>query len=327
MSKKSDISLITVGDFNDVYHKLRQNGLQYLYSMLNFGASSRVASKWDHYKSASDFWLIPALQEEWNRKATGNKDKVYEDYVCEKYLKGKENLKILSVGCGNGIHERPFAGYNASFKITGVDLAAQQIKQAQAAANELKLNIDYLAGDFTRMDFEPEGFDLVLFHASLHHFNNISDFLKNRVKPLLKNGGLLVVFEYAGPNRLQFRQSQLKAANALLKQLPAKYRVMYDGKTIKKNVYRPGLLRMLLVDPSEAPDSDNLVQGIHNNFSVLEEVKLGWNITQILLKGIAHNFINDGAETQSLITAIIKEEDEFVMQTGENDAVFGIYQK
>lgn len=40
---------------------------------------------------------------------------------------------------------------------------------------------------------------------------------------------------------------------------------------------------MLLVDPSEAPDSANLKNALHNNFTVLEE-KLGWNILHILLK-------------------------------------------
>lgn len=327
MPKNSDISLISPIDFLDVYHKLRQNGLPYLFKMLNFGPSARVASKWDNYKSASDFWLIPALQEEWNRKITGHKEQVYEEYVCKKYLAGKDGAKILSVGCGNGIHERPFAQYNSTFNITGADLASVQVNQAKAIAAEKGLKINYITGDFTKMDFEKDSFDIVLFHSSLHHFDKISDFLRNHVKPLLKDTGLLVVYEYAGPNRLQLRKSQLKAANTILKSLPNKYKTLYDGKTLKKRVYRPGLVRMLLVDPSEAPDSENLVQAIHNNFKTVEEVMLGWNITLMMLKGISHNFFDDSPETQRLIAEIIEKEDEFVKQTGENDAIFGVYQK
>lgn len=327
MPKLSDISLISIADFLDVYHKLRQNGMPFLFRILNKGASARVASKWDNYRSASDFWLIPAIQEEWNRKITGDKNLVYEEYVCDKYLKGRDGLEILSIGCGNGIHERPFARYNSTFKITGVDLASAQIEQAKTIAAEQELSINYISGDFTKMDFKEGTFDMVLFHSSLHHFSNIRDFLKDYVKPLLKDRGILVAFEYAGPNRLQLKKSQLTAANAILKQIPEEYKTLYDGKTIKKKVYRPGLLRMLLVDPSEAPDSENLVQGIHDNFSVVEEVRLGWNITHLLLKGISHNFINYSGETQSLLTDIIRQEDEFVMQTGENDAIFGVYKK
>lgn len=327
MPKLADISLISIADFLDVYHKLRQNGLPFLFRMFNKGASARVASKWDNYRSASDFWLIPAIQEEWNRKITGDNYQVYEDYVCDKYLKGRDGLTILSIGCGSGIHERPFARYNKTFRITGVDLADEQLKQAKADADAEGLDINYISGDFTKMNFEKGAFDMVLFHSSLHHFNNIGDFLRDHVKPLLSASGVLVVFEYAGPNRLQLKRSQLMAANAILKQIPRKFKTLYDGKTVKTKVYRPGLLRMLLVDPSEAPDSENLVKGIHDNFRVVEEVQLGWNITHLLLKGISHNFINDGAETQKLITGIIKQEDEFVRQAGSSDAIFGIYQK
>src|SRR5690606_22272942 len=187
--------------------------------------------------------------------------------------------------------------------------------------------IEYIAGDFFKMEFEKESFDVILFSSSLHHFNDIGNFLKNYIKPLLKDKGLLVIFEYSGPNRLQWRDSQLNEANRLLKTIPDKYRTLYDRKTLKKKVYRPGLLRMLMIDPSEAPDADNLVKGIHDNFDVLEEVKLGWNILHILLKGIAHNFVTDDPRAKKLIASLIEEEKKFMQATGENDAVFGVYQK
>src|SRR5690606_7047991 len=118
-------------------------------------------------------------------------------------------------------------------------------------AKSANLNIAYKAGDFHKMNFEKESFDIVLFHSSLHHFSNISEFLEHNVKPLMKENALLVVLEFCGPNRLQWKNSQLKAANQLLAQLPEKYKTLYDGKTLKKKVYRPGIIRMLMVDPSE----------------------------------------------------------------------------
>lgn len=53
------------------------------------------------------------------------------------------------------------------------------------------------------MDFGNKKHDLILFDSSLHHFDNINSFLLNQIKPLLKDVGFLVVFEYCGPNRLQ----------------------------------------------------------------------------------------------------------------------------
>lgn len=50
---------------------------------------------------------------------------------------------------------------------------------------------------------------------------------------------------------------------------------------------------MFIVDPSEAPDSKNLVNAIRTDFEVIEDKYLGWNIIQPLFKGIAHHFINN----------------------------------
>jgi hypothetical protein len=43
-------------------------------------------------------------------------------------------------------------------------------------------------------------------------------------------------------------------SDRLLRELPDAYKNQLDGKSVKKKVYRPGLIRMLLNDPSEAPD-------------------------------------------------------------------------
>ena len=66
---------------------------------------------------------------------------------------------------------------------------------------------------------------------------------------------------------------------------------------------------------------------INNNFTVLEEKKLGWNILHILLKGIAHNFLKNDDETNQLLAYLIKKEEEFVEKVGETDSIFGVYQK
>lgn len=327
MILKKDTSLITWGDFLDIYHKIRQKGMSYLLGKLQLSHSKRVSSKWDMHTASSDFWEVPEIVQDWNKTISGDEHKVYEDHVARKYFSGKSGIKILSVGCGDGGHERKFAAYPEVEKIVGVDIAEARVARAREMAQKLSMPIEYIAGDFFKIDFEKESFDMVLFSSSLHHFDDIDNFLRNHIKPLLKKDGLLVVNEFSGPNRLQWRSSQLNEANRLLKALPKKYRTLYDGKTLKKKVYRPGLLRMLMVDPSEAPDSENLVKGIHNNFTVLEEAKLGWNILHSLLKGIAHNFIANDPEAKKLIASLIADEKKFMQASGENDAVFGVYRK
>ena len=324
---KKETSLVTAGDITDLYFKIKFKGARSVFSKLFSGSfENRVSAKWDAYASVSDFWIIPEIKKYWNTKISGNPEMIYEDYVWQKYLKDKKALNLLSIGCGEGGHERNFAKHQNFKNITGVDVSPESIRKAQRLASENNLPIDYFCDDFFRFHFDIK-FDVILFNASLHHFSDIDGFLKNHITPLLTENGIVVVFEYCGPNRLQWRESQLHEANRLLKELPPKFKTRIDSMTIKKTVSRPGLLRMLMVDPSEAPDSANLAVALRNNFSVLEETKLGWNILHILLKDIAHNFLSDDAETKTLIRKLIKEEENFVKRINQNDAVFGVYKK
>ncbi|PIV49930.1 MAG: hypothetical protein COS19_06190 [Flavobacteriaceae bacterium CG02_land_8_20_14_3_00_34_13] len=322
-----ETTLISIGDFVDVYQKLKQKGLAKFLSLFHLQASKRVSGKWDNYQAASDFWIIPELQAYWNQKISGNSAVEYEEYVAKKYLSEPKGLKILSIGCGEGVHERNFAKHLKNSEIIGVDLSEKRIQIATEKAKDEQLHIRYFAEDFRKLDLLKGSFDVVLFSSSLHHFTFLSRFLKEDIRPLLKNKGYVVVYEYCGPNRLQWKNRQLQQANVLLKQLPKSYKMFLDGSTIKKKVYRPGLLRMLLVDPSEAPDSSNLRNAIHQNFEIVEEKMLGWNILHILLKGIAHNFLDSTNQTKEWLHFLIQREEEFVLKTKETDAIFGVYQK
>ena len=323
----SSNTYISLGDFYDVYHKIREKGFFFVFSKLKIIPSSRISSKWNYYKSNSDFWLIPEVQQRWNKMITGNANILYEDYVVNKYFSESKELKMLSIGCGDGYHDRNFAKYDCFSQIDAIDFSNKTIDNAIKSAKENNLNINYLSGDFKNAFFEKEYYDLILFNSSLHHFNSVEQTLRDYVKPLLNKNGILVVFEYCGPNRLQWTDKQLKKSNALLKILPEKYKYLYDEKTLKKKNYKPGILRMLLVDPSEAVDSESIVSSLKKHFKTLEHVNLGWNILHILLKGISHNFINDKTETKELLKQLFKEEDKFLKEDNESDAIFGVYKK
>lgn len=320
--------MITIGDFIDVYLKLKQKGFSFLMRKLfKFSSQNRVASKWDSFQTESDFWVIPEVKADWNFKISRDSKVTYEEYVSQKYLNKNAELKLLSVGCGEGLHERNFIKHFSFSKVVGIDISPESIANANAIAANEKLKIDYISGDFTKMNFENQKFNIILFDSSLHHFNDITSFLKNNIEPLLSDDGIVVAFEYCGPNRLQWRTSQLKKVKEILSHIPENYRKLLNTNWVKRKSYRPGILRMFLVDPSEAPDSENLQKALHENFEIVEEIKLGWNIIQPLFKNIAHHFVNDTPETKKWIQFILDEEASFVNETNENDAIFGIYKK
>ncbi len=319
---------ISVGDFIDLYYKLWHKGYYNYFRKFNFSGHSRTISKWDATVSSSDFWIIPQVRKRWNEKCTGNPDLEYEDYVVAKYLINKSNLRLLSVGCGTGSRERKFAKYPVFSSVEGIDLAPQQISEAENLASKASLNnISYHTGDFLTYSFKPESYDVILFNSSLHHFDHIDDLLQKKVLPLLKNDGQLIIFEYVGPDRLQWTKAQLNFANRLLRELPKKYKTRFNSSAVKKRIYRPGLLRMMLVDPSEAVDSSSIAPALHKHFTLLEEQKVGWDITHILLKDIAHNFLDESPETLKWLNHLFEQEDRFIGEHQTSDAIFGVYRK
>lgn len=323
-----DSTLISVGDFIDLFYKLRQKGSSVLLSKLRLSGKERVMAKWNTTKDQSDFWVIPELRARWNEKITGRPDLEYEDYVMEKYFPNAKNLRMLSVGCGTGARERKFGKYPQFTSIEGIDVAAIQIQAAHESARSLGMDhIQYTAGDFYTLPLQEGSYDIILFNSSLHHFDKIDTLLSSRVKPLLKPDGHLIIFEYAGPSRLQWTQEQLSYANKLLKELPSRYKTRFRSHNLKKRIYRPGLLRMRFIDPSEAIDSASIVPALHKHFTILEEKKVGWDILHILLKDIAHNFLQQDAETKELLSYLFECEDEYLRKTGRSDAVFGVYRK
>lgn len=318
---------LSTGDVIDLYFKIRQKGLNYLKNKIKFSSESRAISKWNEDESESNFWIIPEVLERWNEKSTGDKKTGYEAYFSKKYLSDKYGLHLLSIGCGSGARERNFAAFPNYRTIEGIDFAESQIKEAKEMAEKERLpQITYHQGDFLNYTFHQTQYDIILFNSSLHHFDHIEELLMNKVIPLLKRDGYLIIFEYVGPDRLQWRREQLNFANQLLSELPDQYKKRYQSKSIKKKIYRPGWIRMILNDPSEAVASASILPAIHKYFRVIEEKKIGWDITHILFKDIAHNFLGVDPETKELINYIFSKEDEYLNKTGFSDAVFGIYQ-
>lgn len=320
-------SYISWGDLIDLYHKVREKGLLTLKEKLSFSANKRSKSKWNNEISSSHFWDIPAVLKRWNEKISGDANTDYETYFTEKYLSSKKKLHLLSIGCGNGNRERRFASFPNFESIEGIDFASHQIAEAKEIAQSEKLNhLIYHTGDFLDFSLQRKSYDIILFNSSLHHFKNIETLLTNRVIPLLKQDAFLVIFEYVGPDRLQWKKEQLKVANQVLKNIPTSYRKRYKSNSIKNKIYRPGLLRMYLNDPSEAPASSSILNAIHQHFQIVEEKKVGWDITHLVFKDIAHHFFGDDPKTKELLAYVFQKEDEFLETAGGSDSIFGIYQ-
>lgn len=320
-------TIISVGDFIDIYQKLIHKGPRFFLKKFHISSTSRVINAWDANENPPiHWWSIPKINERWNKIITGDSNIEFPDYVIAKYLKNERNLKLISPGCGTGHIEIKFAKHNCFSEVEGFDLSPSRIHLADENAKRLKLkNLFYFVENVHKYDFGFNKYDIILFNSSLHHFNNLKIILE-KVYNSIKLDGLLIINEYTGPNRFQWTDEQFKKANQYLNKIPTQYRKFWQSNNIKKKIYRPGILRMILSDPSESSHSEEILPQIKMRFKKIEEKPYGGNLLHLIFKDISHNFIEDTGDTNKILNFLFQAEDDF-LEKNKSDFIFGIYTK
>ncbi len=318
---------VTKDDVIDVWHKSKQRGFGFLLSKLNIYGIQRTEHTFNQsdYQSA-DWWIIPMVKSRWNSLITGDAELDYKAYLVDHILQDKKGLRLLSLGSGASRHELELAKYPNFDELVCVDLAKDRLQEAEAEAKELGLtNIKFICADVHNFEIPKAYYDVVFFHASLHHFDEMDDFIVNKVKPALKPDGLLVINEYVGPTRLQFPKHQIAKINEALHLIPEVYRTRFKSKLIKRTFHGSGILRMIVADPSECVDSARILPAIHAHFDTLIQKPYGGNILMNVLKDIAHHFVEVDQEKTQVLRSLFALEDAY-LEENPSDFIFGVYQ-
>lgn len=324
----NDLKLISYSDIVELSEKLRSSSPGFFIHKLNPIRSSRIRHHWNSGITAqTNWWNIPYVNSRWNRLISNNPHLDYIDcsinHLKQCSQKGITHTTMLSIGCGTGSQELAFAQKSLLQHIDAFDVAPNNIKAAQKLAIDHKMDskLHFFVADFNT--FVPSNqYDLILFHSSLHHLKEISKSLQ-KVASWLNPGGRLIINEYVGPNRIQWSQGQLSKANQLLQTLPTELRTYVSGR-LKVRQTAPGILRMVISDPSEAPESESILPALNNLFRSEVFREYGGNILAPLLKGISHHFTELTPTKQMILDSLFAEEDSF-LKSHSSDHIFAIY--
>ena len=161
----------------------------------------------------------------------------------------------ISVGSGTGDNERGLiaAGLVESFDL--FEVSKDRIAQSKALAEKAGVSdrLTHHLDDALQRDFAGT-YDLVYWEHSLHHMFDVDHALAWSVRAL-KPSGLLVVNDYVGPTRLQWRRQEVSLVRQFLRQnesiLDVNPRRVRHGSAFRR-------LKQFLRDPSEAPQSDRI---------------------------------------------------------------------
>ncbi|MGE0729967.1 MAG: cyclopropane-fatty-acyl-phospholipid synthase family protein [Acidimicrobiia bacterium] len=317
-------NLVNRHDMVRVRTKLVNRDVPSLLRKLRGSASDRVVRQWsDVSPDACQWWSIPAVRRRWNHLVTGSEHVDFPAYVTERHLGGGSSRSALSLGCGLGGRELRWAELGAFGHIDAFDISAVQVEEAKRRAELTGQGerITFSVADFTTLAHECR-FDVVIAEHSLHHLAPMPEVVA-KVWELLVPGGLFVVDEYVGPQRFQWTETQLDAAQELLERFPARYRRTLDGGA-KASVVRPSKLWMRLTDPSEAIDSARIGQSLHQCFDVIEDRPYGGAVLHLALADIAHNFLDSTEETAQVLRDAFEFEDR-LMVAGAVGSDFAAY--
>lgn len=290
----------------------------------------RTKETWSSAKAApKNWWDIPYVQERWNLLVSGESDVDYYAYLASKYLSGNAGLKALSLGCGVGHRELSWVETGKFSGIDAYDLSEGRIRAAAQLASEKGYGdvIDYRVGDVYNIEMRENYYDVVFGEQSLHHFTPLEEILL-RVEKFIKPGGYFIVNEFVGPTKFQWTDRQLQAVNGLLAILPERYKRLHHNGRIKTNVYRPGRLRMHVMDPSEAVESAQIEPLLNQIFEVVEVKPYGGTLLHLLFNGIAQNFLPADKEARAWLDLCFSVEDQLLASNDiKSDYIVAVYKK
>ena len=138
----------------------------------------------------------------WDISAEGFSDLIMDELVPERKLPWldtilenaptKDNLKVLDVGCGPGFFSIILS--EAGFDVTGIDLSAQMIKEAEKNADAMETDPCFKVMDTQDPDFDDNTFDLIVSRNVVWSLSEPENAYKNWYR-ILAPGGKGLVFD------------------------------------------------------------------------------------------------------------------------------------
>ncbi len=108
-------------------------------------------------------------------------------------LIGPATERVLELAAGKGFNLRYLAERHPRTSFTGVDLIARHVDMARTKTKDLE-NVRFVVGDFHRLEFEAESFDVAFVVESLCHATDLHRAL-HEARRVLRPGGLFVVID------------------------------------------------------------------------------------------------------------------------------------
>lgn len=254
-----------------------------------------------------------------HRRISGNPDQDWLDYVKANYL-SKAASTGLNVGCGHGELERMIVRRGIVETMDGFDISPKAVERAGEIARREGLSdrVRYTVADANYLDkADLRGdYDVVFASMALHHFAHLDRSLQG-IKRRLKPNGLLIVNEFIGPNRFQWTDRQLAAANAILRCFPleVKQNLHNPGEYIEERI-RPTVEYMIKHFAFESVCSQEIPAALGQYFTIIDRKDYGGTVLHLLFDSIMGNFNEETDREHAIMIQLAIAAEELLIDQG-----------
>lgn len=289
-------------------------------------ARSKAAKYWDTQKSrpggapAVAWWQSPAVVRHLNRKLCGEEIDGFAAGLRRWFAREIGSGKVergVSVGCGTGGKELAFIKDGLVDRFDLYEISEVRVATGREIFRKAGLEgkVAFSLQD-AFLDWTPQRYDIVHWDNSLHHMMDVHDAVKWS-RTVLKPGGWLVLHDFIGASRFQFSDRCYDFAGRARRALPQEY--LESGYA--PGTYLPTVLprvdrnRLIAKDPTEAADSERIVEAVSTHFPNGAWKMLGGAVYHLGLTGLHWNFIR--YEDRSRLDACLFM-DDMTSDLGEN---------
>ena len=264
-------------------------------------SAGRVREFWDAHREKSKdpaYWMAhPLCRQAINRRVSGDPHEWPLDWFRRVHAT-RPFERGVSWGCGLGAFERAAIRTGLVRAIDAFDISPASLEDARREAEREGIaDITYGPGNFDDPRLASGRYDIVFFHASLHHVRRLERLFR-RLRRALPEKGAVYVDEYVGPSRNDWTLERLAAAQALLDAVP-------DEAKLEPRIDLP----IQQDDPSEAIRSAEIASFLRQNFDIVEWRPYGGQIAALVFPNLSREW-TESAEGIAWVARVMELEDE-----------------
>lgn len=213
----------------------------------------------------------------------------------------------VSVGFGDGTKEFEILKEGLVKKFTLFELSDVRIENARQQAKKLGFEdrVKFIKGDCFQCEF-TEKVDFVHWNNSLHHMFDVSKAVEWSYQ-ILETGGIFYMDDFVGPTRFQWSDEALELGTKIRNTLPDMYlKNPYEpSKLLNREISRPDTDKIRNKDPSEAADSNRILDSIMEYFPDAEIILTGGTIYHMTLNDILHNIDESDLKDKTILDLLL----------------------